>query len=146
MATEVKRSALVPYPAPALFEIVNDVRRYPEFLPWCQQAEVVDESAEGLTATLSLRGRGISESFTTRNTWIEDERINLELVSGPFQSLSGYRQFTGLADQGCRVDLHLTFQFGGVAAVLGGPFNRVFSRAADQLVNAFCSRAAALLD
>jgi ribosome-associated toxin RatA of RatAB toxin-antitoxin module len=146
MATRVKRSALVPYPAPALFEIVNDVRRYPEFLPWCDQAEVRDESEQGLTATLSLSSRGINESFTTRNTWVADERINLELVSGPFQSLSGYWLFTGLADQGCRVDLNLTFQFGGVAAVLGGPFNRVFGRAADQLVNAFCNRAAALLD
>jgi ribosome-associated toxin RatA of RatAB toxin-antitoxin module len=146
MTTQVKRSALVPYPAPALFQIVNDVRRYPEFLPWCHQAEVCDESIDGLTATLSLRGSGISETFTTRNTWVADERINLELVSGPFQSLSGYWLFTAIADQGCRVDLDLTFQFGGVASVLGGPFNRVFSRAADQLVNAFCNRAAAVLE
>lgn len=145
MATEVKRSALLPYPALALFEIVNDVRSYPEFLPWCQQAEVVDESADGLTATLSLSGRGVSESFTTRNTWVVGERINLELVSGPFQSLSGCWQFTPLADQGCRVDLHLTFQFSGVARMLGGPFNRVFTRASDQLVTAFCARASALL-
>jgi ribosome-associated toxin RatA of RatAB toxin-antitoxin module len=146
VANQVKRSALLPYAASALFEIVNDVRSYPEFLPWCKHAEVLEETDRVLTATLSLSGRGIKESFTTRNTLIPDERINLELVSGPFQSLSGYWQFTPLGDSGCRVDLNLTFQFGGMAQVFGGPFTRVFTRAADQLVNAFCTRAQALLD
>jgi ribosome-associated toxin RatA of RatAB toxin-antitoxin module len=146
VANQVKRSALLPYAASALFEIVNDVRRYPEFLPWCKHAEVLEETDRQLTATLSLSGRGINETFTTLNTLIPDERISLELVSGPFRSLSGHWQFTPLGETGCRVELNLTFQFGGVAQVFGGPFTRIFTRAADQLVNAFCTRAQALLD
>lgn len=145
MATEVKRSALLPFPAAALFDIVNDVASYPEFLPWCADAEVVNDGEQALVATLRVRGRGLNESFTTRNTFFPHERIELELVSGPFTNLSGVWNFTTLGESGCRVELHLQFQFSGVRALLGAPFSRVFTRAADQMVNAFCVRAQALL-
>jgi ribosome-associated toxin RatA of RatAB toxin-antitoxin module len=145
VATEVKRSALLPFPAASMFAIVNDVASYPEFLPWCAHAEVVNDGERQLVATLELRGRGLKESFTTRNTYIPNERIDLELVSGPFTDLSGVWQFTALGDAGCRVELNLQFQFSGVKKLLGGPFSSVFTRAADQLVDAFCVRAQALL-
>ena len=144
MTSEVSRSALLPYSASSLFTIVNDVRSYPEFLPWCKSAEVLAENEREITATLSLSGRGLNESFTTRNIAIPNERIDLELVSGPFRSLSGYWLFTALGDAGCRVELKLTFQFAGVKQMFGGPFARIFTRAADDLVNAFCDRARVL--
>jgi len=145
MATEIRRSALLPFPAASLFAIVNDVESYPEFLPWCSAAEVVVEGDRQLLATLLLTGRGLNESFTTRNTFIPNERIELELVSGPFADLAGAWEFTPLGDVGCRVELNLEFQFSGVRQILGGPFARVFSRSADQLVNAFSARAQTLL-
>jgi ribosome-associated toxin RatA of RatAB toxin-antitoxin module len=138
----VKRSALLPYPAADVFAIVNDVLRYPEFLPWCSDAVVLSESADEVVAALSLSASGVTETFTTRNRLIPFEKIEMVLVSGPFRELSGGWTFTGLGgDAGCRVELDLSFQFTGVKALLGG----VFNRAADQMVDAFCIRANQLL-
>lgn len=145
MATVVKRSALLPYAPRDLFDIVNDVGRYPEFLPWCAEAEVHASAPDEITATLSLASRGLRETFTTRNRLVPYERIELELVSGPFRHFNGGWRFTPIGGAGCRVELDLEFQFGGVRQMLSSPFAKVFTRAADQLVSAFCLRAQSLL-
>jgi len=137
----VNRSALLPYPAADVFGIVNDVTRYPEFLPWCSEASIIEQSIDEVVAALSLSASGLTETFTTRNRLIPFEKIEMVLVSGPFRSLSGGWTFTRLGDQGCRVELSLDFQFSGMKSLL----NRVFSRAADQMVDAFCLRADELL-
>ena len=138
----MQRSALLPYRAADVFAIVNDVGRYPEFLPWCASAAVLEASADEVLAELSLSASGIRETLTTRNRLTPFERIEMALVSGPFRELSGGWTFTRLGDdQGCRVTFHLQFQLTGVRTLLGG----VFNRAADQMVDAFCSRADQLL-
>lgn len=138
----VHRSALLPYSAADVFEIVNDVMRYPEFLPWCSGAAIVEEKTGEVVAALSLSARGITETFTTRNLLTPFERIEMKLVSGPFRELSGGWTFTRLGeDDGCRVELDLDFQFTGVKSLLAS----VFGRAADEMVDAFCARANDLL-
>ena len=138
----VERSALLPYRAADVFDIVNDVSRYPEFLPWCAAAAVLQATDEEVVAELSLAASGIRETFTTRNRLTPFERIEMVLVSGPFRELSGGWTFTRLGDDaGCRVALELDFQLSGVRSLLGS----VFSRAADQMVDAFCARANELL-
>lgn len=141
----IERSALLPYPAASVYGIVNDVARYPEFLPWCAEAEVLEASDTEVVAELALRVRGISERFTTRNLLVPHERIELTLVSGPFRSFSGVWTFRRLgADEGCKVALRLDFEFSGTRAMLGGAFSGVFVKAADRMVDAFCDRARAL--
>ena len=138
----IRRSALLPYPAAEVFRIVNDVARYPEFLPWCSAAHIIEQSGTEVVAALSLRVSGVSETFTTRNLLTPFERIDMELVSGPFQELAGGWTFTRLGDDaGCRVELSLEYRLSGVKSLLGA----LFSRAADQMVDAFCERAESLL-
>ena len=132
----------MPHPAAQMFELVNDVASYPDFLPWCSAANVIEQSRTEIVAALSLSGAGVTETFTTRNRLTPFERIELELVSGPFRRLEGGWTFTRLGDDaGCRVDLELEFQIGGMRSILGS----MFPRAADRLVDAFCRRADALL-
>lgn len=138
----VQRTALLPFPAADVFAIVNDVSRYPEFLPWCSAATVIEESHEEVVAALSLSASGITETFTTRNRLTHCEKIDMELVSGPFRELTGGWTFVRLgADEGCRVELDLSFQFNGVKSLLGV----VFNKAADRMVDAFCARATDVL-
>jgi ribosome-associated toxin RatA of RatAB toxin-antitoxin module len=138
----VRRSALLPYPAAAVFRIVNDVARYPEFLPWCSDASVLEQNHDELVAALSLKAGGLSHTFTTRNRLTPFEKIEMNLVSGPFSTLSGGWTFARLGeDQGCRVALDLSFRLNGAGVVFGSAFNR----AADQMVGAFCRRADDLL-
>ena len=146
----IHRSALVPLPASALFTIVDDVARYPEFLPWCAGAEVLEQREGELVAELELAGRGIRERFTTRNLRFPHDRIELQLVSGPFRRFVGVWTFTRLGadglpgDAGCKVELALDFELAGARALLGSAFGGIFVKAADRMVDAFCVRARAL--
>lgn len=141
----IHRSALVPLPATALYEIVDDVARYPEFLPWCAGAAVLEERAGEMIAELELSGRGIHERFTTRNLRYPHERIELHLVDGPFRRFEGVWTFRRLGgDEGCKVELALDFEFAGARALLGSAFGGIFTKAADRMVDAFCVRAQTL--
>jgi ribosome-associated toxin RatA of RatAB toxin-antitoxin module len=146
----IHRSALVPLPAAALYAIVDDVASYPEFLPWCAGARVLEAGDDEMIAELELSGRGIHERFTTRNLRFPHERIELHLVSGPFRRFSGIWTFTrlgahpGAAEAGCKVELSLDFEFSGARALLGSAFAGIFVKAADRMVDAFCVRAQTL--
>lgn len=122
-----------------MFDLVNDVERYPEFLPWCAAAEVRSRSEDAMVATLEIRRAGMSHRFTTRNRMTRPERLALELVDGPFDHFDGLWQFTPLGPDACKVALDLDFDYAGrlIRAALGP----VFNRSADTLVDAFCARA-----
>ncbi len=139
MSTHIQRSALLPYPAQALYDLVNDVARYPEFLPWCSASTVLDADATSMRASLSVAKAGLSQQFITRNTLTPGQTIVMDLEEGPFSQLHGVWQFKALTDKACKISLDLTFDYAGplVKATLGPLFNQ----AANTLVDAFCQRA-----
>jgi ribosome-associated toxin RatA of RatAB toxin-antitoxin module len=112
--TRIVRSALLPYPATNLFDLVNDVARYPEFLPWCASAEVMTADASTVVAALTIEQGRIRERLVTCNRLSFPERIELSLVEGPFRRLAGFWSFTKLGDAGCKVELELVFEMHGV--------------------------------
>ena len=141
MAT-IERSALVPFSAERMFALVNDVRRYPEFVPWCAGAEVLAETDALIEASLRLKRGGVEHRFTTRNTLTPFTAMRLELVDGPFSTFTGDWTFKALGEEACKIGLTLTFQYRGrlATAALGA----LLSSSADTLVEAFCQRAKAL--
>ncbi len=137
--TRVERSALVLHTAEQMFDLVNDVRGYPQFLPWCASTEVIRAQEHELVATLHLAKAGLKYSFTTRNRLERPGRMTIELVEGPFASLSGVWTFTRLSDEACKVHLDLSFDFAG--KLTGMAMSKVFSQVATTLVDAFVTRA-----
>ena len=112
MAT-IERSALVPFSAERMFALVNDVRRYPEFVPWCAGAEVLAETDALIEASLRLKRGGVEHRFTTRNTLTPVTAMRLELVDGPFTTFTGDWNFKALAEDACKISLTLTFEYRG---------------------------------
>ena len=130
-----------------VYEIVADVGSYPEFLPWCRSAELLVSEPGRFVATLTVRGKGFTEKFTTAAALTRPSSIRLSLVNGPFRQFEGEWRFLKLGDnQGCKVELRLAFRFSGSKSVLAKAFAGVFSRAADSMVDAFCRRAHDRLD
>src|SRR3546814_19221329 len=82
----VQRSVLVPYSRSKMFDLVADVEKYPEFMPWCGGATVMDSGAHGMKASIIIIFAGIRQTFTTRNRHDRPGLITLELVDGPFRS------------------------------------------------------------
>ncbi|WP_295798005.1 type II toxin-antitoxin system RatA family toxin [uncultured Microbulbifer sp.] len=137
--TNIERSALVMFSAEQMFDLVNDVASYPQFLPGCRGAEILQRDAETLEARLDLSRAGISQSFVTRNRLFRPERMDLVLVDGPFSEFSGSWTFTPLAENACKVAFSL--QFSVQNRLLGAAAGKLFSGIANQMVDAMCERA-----
>jgi ribosome-associated toxin RatA of RatAB toxin-antitoxin module len=132
----IRRSAVVRHTPRQMFDLVNDVEAYPSHFPWCSAARVLARADDHLTARLELRLAGLSHAFTTRNTMQPPERLQLDLVEGPFRSLHGDWTFTALGGDGCKVNLELDFEYAGR---LAGPFLRLgFQNLAGRMVGDFC--------
>ena len=139
MTTRIQRSALLPYPAQALYDLVNDVASYPQFLPWCSASEILEASETHMLASLEVAKGSIGQRFVTRNVLQPGQRIEMNLQEGPFTSLNGVWEFKALGDKACKISLDLTFDYAGplVRATLGPLFNQ----ATNTMVDAFCQRA-----
>ncbi|MER1967186.1 type II toxin-antitoxin system RatA family toxin [Castellaniella sp. GW247-6E4] len=135
----VQRSVLVPYRPEQMFDLVADVARYPEFMPWCAGAEVQWRNDEGMQATLRISFAGIRQSFTTRNEHEFPDRIVFHLVDGPFSNLTGHWAFRALGGEGCKVLYTMEYAFASRAleAVIGPVFNRI----ATSFIDSFTQRA-----
>ena len=139
---EVHRSAIVPYPAEAMYRLVADLESYPEFLPGCTGSAVLSREPGAVVASLSLARGPFSSTFTTRNALDPPRRMSMELVDGPFSSLHGEWLVVPLGEQGCRINLHIRFQFASLARDwLLGP---AFEATCGSLVDAFVARAKAV--
>lgn len=139
MATQITKSALVPYSAEQMFKLVDDVDHYPEFLPWCSNAEVLERKTESVEARLDIATSGFHKSFTTMNRIKASETIDMELVEGPFKHLRGSWQFEQLGSEGSKVSLDLSFEFS--SKLMGLTLGPAFSKIASTMVEAFTQRA-----
>ena len=123
----------------AMFRLVQDVPAYPQFLSWCAESVVLEQSAEHQVASLVVKISGIRQSFTTHNRLVPGERLTLSLVDGPFRHLTGEWQFEPLGEEGSKVTLRLDFDFS--SKMLSTAFRRGFAHVADRLVADFSQRA-----
>jgi ribosome-associated toxin RatA of RatAB toxin-antitoxin module len=125
-----------------MFDLVNDIEKYPEFLHWCSGARVDVRQGSTVEATLDIAVLGFQRSFRTRNTLRSPERIQIELVSGPFRRLRGEWRFVDVAAGGSDVSLSLAFEV--TVSPFGVLFSKVFEEIAGAQMQAFTERAAAV--
>jgi ribosome-associated toxin RatA of RatAB toxin-antitoxin module len=138
---KINRSAIVEHSAQRLYDLVEDIESYPEFLPWCLAARA--ERGEPATlATLTVGVSGLRQSFTTRNENRPAESIVMQLVEGPFRSFAAAWRFRALSASACKVEFTIEYEFSSRA--LAKLLEPLFDRIADTMVDAFTRRADAL--
>jgi len=136
--TVIQRSALVPFPAGTMYELVNDIEAYPQFMDGCAGAQVLYRDETAVEARLDLAKGGLRYSFTTRNRLMPPERIEMTLVEGPFEAFSGTWSFKPLSDHASKVELHLEFEMSG--RLLNFAARKMFDGIANQMVDALVKR------
>ena len=139
MATTINKTALLPHSAQTMFDLVADIARYPEFLPGCSGAQVLEQTDNEVVARLDLTKAGVTQSFVTRNTNTPHTSITLVLEDGPFDSLAGEWRFDTLSEDACRVSLDLSFQLR--SGLLKMAASRLFESVANDMVDAMVLRA-----
>jgi ribosome-associated toxin RatA of RatAB toxin-antitoxin module len=125
-----------------MYQLVDDVLQYPNFLPWCSQAVVHYRDDQQVKATVTIAKGPVNKSFTTQNIMTKPQSIEMQLVDGPFKRLHGFWRFDALDAHSCKVSLDLDFEFSNmlVSMAIGSVFNQV----ANTLVDSFVERARAI--
>ena len=134
----------LPYSPQQMYDLVADVERYPEFLPWCAAARIRQTTEQGgstvMDADLVISFKVFREKFGSRVTlWPGESRIDTEYLDGPFRYLKSNWQFAEAADGGCDVSFFVDFEFRN--AILQRVIGLVFNDAMQRIVRAFETRA-----
>lgn len=122
--------------------MVEEVERYPEFVPGCTLAQVLERDGNAVVARLAVSRGLLSTEFTTRNIMDPNRSIHMQLVEGPFRVLQGHWSFTPVASNGCRIEFALQFEFSN--ALKSALFEPLFEQTAASLLRAFVARAQSL--
>ena len=136
---QVRRSLLMPYPAESMFDIIEQAEHYPQFIPWCTEALILERTDDIVAGRLTMKVAGLKLTLETRNPKRRPEWLSLRMVRGPLRRFEGEWRLTPLNAQGCRIEFTLTYEFADpVTARVAGP---VFARMADTMVQAYVTRA-----
>lgn len=135
----INRSALVMFSAAQMYDLINDVSSYSQFLPGCKDSKIVSASADKMIGSILVSKVGMEKWFTTENTLVENTSVSMILKDGPFKSLVGQWQLTPLSEEACKVSLQLDYEFS--SKIIEMAFGKVFNTLTNNMVSAFTARA-----
>lgn len=136
---QVKKTVIINHSAGEMFLLVDDVLKYPEFLPWCGGVDLIEQNDHATTATLHIAYHGLHQKFTTENSKTFPSAMSIQLKDGPFKHLDGTWQFIPLNDEACKIEFSLNYEFAN--QFLEKIIAPVFSHIANTFVDGFVLRA-----
>ena len=136
---DIRRSALVGFPAEDMFDLIEAAEHYPAFLPWCAGATILARDESVVVAEITVAHLGARFSFVTRNPKRRPEWMAVTHERGPFRRFEGEWHLRPLGPDACKIEFSLRYEFGG--ALVGTMAAPVFDRIANTLVDAFVARA-----
>ncbi|MDA8981060.1 type II toxin-antitoxin system RatA family toxin [Candidatus Thioglobus sp.] len=135
----ISKSAIVPYTPQQMFELVNNINDYSQFLNWCDSSSILNQSDDQITASVEINKGGIKQTFSTLNTLTPYQSIAMELVDGPFDELSGEWRFEPLGENAAKIHLDLQFKFKSM--LIDMALSPVFKNIANSQLDSFVARA-----
>lgn len=131
---------ILPYSPKQLYDLVADIENYDQFLPWCEQAQVIEKKSDELIyAKLSIGFKSVKGEYVSKVKFDEDEKkISVELAEGPFKHLRQVWHFFQL-ESGTKVEFDIDFKLH--SKILERVMNMVFEPACKKMINAFEQRA-----
>ena len=135
----IHKSAIVLHPAQKMFQLVDSVENYPQFLPWCGSTQIIERDNDKTIASIEINYKGIRQTFTTENTKKQNQEMIIKLINGPFKSLSGQWMFKNLDKDSCQIELKLEYEFSNV--ILEKLISPVFNMIANTFIDEFIKEA-----
>lgn len=137
-----QETRLLPYSAEQMFDLVADIERYPEFIPWCAEARILSRDKKAVLVDMFVGTKLFHEKFTTEAVLERPKAITVHYRSGPLSHLSNAWTFKAKTKKSCEISFHVDFDFR--APFLRAAMNIFFDKALKKMVAAFEARAAAL--
>ena len=135
---QIRREALVPHSPEQMFELIERVEEYPQFLPWCLSTSLIARTPDSVSATVVVGVRDLHVQVTTRNEKRPPAFMAIHMEGGTFRRFYGEWSLRPLGDAGCHIRFMLQYELPLHAEALAGP---LIERAADRMVDAFVRRA-----
>lgn len=135
----IHKEAIVPFSPSEMYQLVNAVEAYPEFLPWCRACEILEQGENWMEAKVVVAKGGIQHSFTTLNQLVPNALIEMRQVQGPFAYLQGFWKFESLDKKSTKIIFDLEFKLASYWLDL--TFGPIFQQLTRSFVNAFVERA-----
>jgi len=135
----IHKSAIVLHPAQKMFQLVDSVENYPQFLPWCGSTQIIERDNDKTIASIEINYKGLRQTFTTENTKRQNQEMIIKLIDGPFKSLSGEWFFKNLDKDSCQIELKLEYEFSNV--ILEKLISPVFNMIANTFIDEFIKEA-----
>lgn len=135
----ISRSALVNHSAQNMFDLINDIEAYPQYMTGCLGAKVIERKPDVVEAQLILGKSGFQQQLVTRNELQPPSLMIMRFVDGPFSHFEGRWEFAALTDSACKVSLDLEFAFS--SPILAMTVGKWFEKTAGEQVDALCKRA-----
>ena len=135
----IHKSAIVLHPAQKMFQLVDSVENYPQFLPWCGSTQIIERDNNKTIASIEINYKGLRQTFTTENTKKQNQEMIIKLIDGPFKSLSGEWIFKNLDKDSCQIELKLKYEFSNV--ILEKLISPVFNMIANTFIDEFIKEA-----
>jgi len=135
----ISKSAIVPYTPQQMFELVNNIDDYSQFLNWCDSSSILNQSEDEITASVEINKGGIKQAFSTLNSLTPYESISMELIDGPFDELTGEWHFEPLGENAAKIHLDLQFKFKSI--LIDMALSPVFKNIANSQLDSFVARA-----
>lgn len=132
----ISKSVITPYTPAQMYALVSDVENYKNYLPWCPSSKVTTQSENNIIARVDISYLKVKAHFTTQNINTPNQRIDMDLVDGPFKHLKGHWIFTPLGETGCKVEFKLDYKFSNIIIekVIGTVFEMVIKNIVDSFV------------
>lgn len=136
---QVQKTVLIHHSASRMFALVDDVKKYPEFLPWCGGVDLIKQDDNSTIATLHIAYHGLHQKFTTENHKTSTHLMEIQLKDGPFKHLEGIWRFIALNEEACKIEFMLNYEFAN--GFLDKLISPVFSHITNTFVDSFVARA-----
>ena len=146
---QISKTKIVPYTPQEMYDLVNAVENYPEFLSWCSQSVIHHRTEEEVKATMVMSAAGFTQSITTQNRMEKDKMIEIKLLEGPLKHLESFWRFEEIEPKDststsphCHIYFDIEFEFSNLFMRMA--LEPLFSKIADTLMDNFCARAEVL--
>ena len=127
------------YSKKQMFDLISDVSKYPEFLPWCVSTSIYNKSNNIFFSDMEIGFKFIKENFTSKVTLIESNKVCSEAVSGVFKKMNNIWEINYISEQECEINLSIEFQFKSL--ILQNIIGKLFEKASKKMIIAFEERA-----
>ena len=122
-----------------MFDLISDVGKYPDFLPWCISTNIYNQSNDIFYSDMEIGFKLIKESFTSKVTVIESKKVYSEAISGPFKKMNNIWEIDYVSDKECEINLSIEFEF--KSFLLQNIIGKLFENASKKMIIAFEERA-----